>query len=448
MATTTAAAAAAAAAAAHNGAAPQSHAPGGAAAAAAAANPDPLKGSDRYVKVADLSSGSFGFVQLARCLATNELVAVKFIERGDRVNRYVEAEILNHRMLRHPHVIEFKEVFLTPEHICIAMEYASGGSLFTYVQRAVRLKEAAARWFFQQLVIGLDYCHRRGVVNRDIKLENTLLQMVQGLPLPLLKICDFGYSKAHFMSAPKSKVGTLAYMAPEIIRATGNYDGKKADIWSCGVMLYVMLCGQYPFDANTHAAAAAAAARQQEQRQNGNGGNGNGGNGDAHGTRIRGMMDRIVSQPWVIPPGVEVSQECRDLLGRMLVREPDERATMEGIQKHPWFLANLPVEAVSMNDAYLRDEDYSGVQSVEDIRRLLQEAQTPGPSKYNFEAGKKAAGAGAGAAGAAGAAGGDKADGKEAGKGGDGEYEDMIDEAIDDEYAANEQSFDPRGRGR
>ena len=72
-------------------------------------------------------------------------------------------------MLRHPHVIEFKEVFVTSEYICIAMEYASGGSLFTYVQRAVRLKEAAARWFFQQLVIGLDYCHRRGVVNRDIK---------------------------------------------------------------------------------------------------------------------------------------------------------------------------------------------------------------------------------------------------------------------------------------
>ncbi len=86
---------------------------------------------------------------------------------------------MNHRMLRHPHVIEFKEVFLTSEYICIAMEYASGGSLFTYVQRAVRLKEAAARWFFQQLIIGLDYCHRRGVVNRDIKLENTLLQVRQ-----------------------------------------------------------------------------------------------------------------------------------------------------------------------------------------------------------------------------------------------------------------------------
>lgn len=109
-------------------------------------------------------------------------------------------------MLRHPHVIQFKEVFLTAEYICIAMEYATGGSLFQYVQQQARLKEAVARWFFQQLVIGVDYCHKRGVANRDIKLENTLLQKVDGLPLPLLKICDFGYSKADMRSAAKSKV--------------------------------------------------------------------------------------------------------------------------------------------------------------------------------------------------------------------------------------------------
>jgi serine/threonine-protein kinase SRK2 len=115
---------------------------------------DPLKDSTRYKKVQDLSSGSFGFVQLCKNLKTQELVAIKFIERGERVNKYVETEVLNHRMLRHPHVIEFKEVFLTTDHIAIVMEYASGGNLFSYVQRAVRLKEPAARWFLQQLIIG------------------------------------------------------------------------------------------------------------------------------------------------------------------------------------------------------------------------------------------------------------------------------------------------------
>jgi len=353
-----------------------------------AGNPDPLAETTRYTKIADLSSGSFGFVQLARNTETGELVAIKFIERGDRVNRYVEAEILNHRMLRHPHVIEYKEVFVTSEYICIAMEFASGGSLFTYVQRAVRLKEAAARWFFQQLIIGLDYCHRRGVVNRDIKLENTLLQMVQGLPLPLLKICDFGYSKAHFMSAPKSKVGTLAYMAPEIIKATGNYDGKKADIWSCGVMLYVMLFGQYPFETQ-----AAGGPKLEADR------------------RIRTMMDRITNMQWSIPAGVDISEECRDLLCRMLVRDPDKRITMAEIHQHPWFTANLPVEAMHMNECYLQDEDYSNVQSEEDIKRLLSEAQTPGPNKYRFN---------------------DEDN---------GEDDHLIDAVIDDEFNANEQSF-------
>ena len=90
---------------------------------------------------------------------------------------------------------------MTNEYICIAMEYATGGSLFHYVQKQTRLKEAVARWFFQQLIIGVDYCHKRGIANRDIKLENMLLQKVNGLPLPLLKICDFGYSTADFQAA-------------------------------------------------------------------------------------------------------------------------------------------------------------------------------------------------------------------------------------------------------
>jgi serine/threonine-protein kinase SRK2 len=162
----------------------------------------------QYVKVKSLSAGAFGFVQHARIKATGRDVAIKFMQRGSEgMKKYVEYELLNHRTLRHPHVIQFKEVFLTPEYICIVMEYASGGSLFNHVQKAGALREPTARWFFQQLMVGLDYCHRKGVVNRDIKLENTLLKNVPNLPLPLVKICDFGYSKDHLTSDPKSKVG-------------------------------------------------------------------------------------------------------------------------------------------------------------------------------------------------------------------------------------------------
>ena len=110
----------------------------------------------------------------------------------------------------------------------------------------------------------MDYCHKRGIANRDIKLENTLLHNEEGLSRPLLKICDFGYSKSEHKSVAKSKVGTLTYMAPEVIvNHEDAYDGKAADVWSCGVILYVMLYGRYPFEAPLQQAprpSAAAAA--------------------------------------------------------------------------------------------------------------------------------------------------------------------------------------------
>ena len=89
------------------------------------------------------------------------------------------------------------------------MDYASGGCLFDYVKERKRLKEPVARWFFQQLVFAVDYCHRKGVANRDIKLDNLLLQPIQGLARPLLKVCDFGYSKQDERAAALSRVGTL-----------------------------------------------------------------------------------------------------------------------------------------------------------------------------------------------------------------------------------------------
>ncbi|KAG2499808.1 hypothetical protein HYH03_002104 [Edaphochlamys debaryana] len=318
--------------------------------AASSAEPDPLKETGKYERVQSLGKGAFGFVQLGRNVQSGELAAIKFLKRGD-VNKYVESEIVNHSVLRHPHVIQFKEVFLTSEYICIAMEYATGGSLFHYVQKQTRLKEAVARWFFQQLIIGVDYCHKRGVANRDIKLENTLLQKVNGLPLPLLKICDFGYSKADFKSAAKSKVGTLTYMAPEVlVNRDGKYDGKVADIWSCGVMLYVMFYGRYPFE--TPAGSAMPKA-----------------------TEILAMLDNMVRQRYELSPHVEISEPGKDLLRRMLLPDPKARITLEDVMTHTWFTTNLPPEAASMNESYLKAGFPAGHQSPDDIKRIIEEAK-------------------------------------------------------------------------
>jgi serine/threonine-protein kinase SRK2 len=110
------------------------------------------------------------------------------------------------------------------------------------VQHHKSLPELQARWLFQQLILALEYCHSSGVSNRDIKLENILLDKSnRGRPdWPILKICDWGYARAGHTSEASSKVGTLSYMAPEVL--TGDsYSTKRADIWSCGVVLYAML---------------------------------------------------------------------------------------------------------------------------------------------------------------------------------------------------------------
>ncbi|GBF97986.1 sulfur stress regulator [Raphidocelis subcapitata] len=326
---------------------------------------EPLGGQKKYAALQMIGRGSFGYVVLARDNTTGEAVAVKVIRRGD-VTKYVEGEITNHSQLRHPHVIQFREVFLTPEDVCIVMEYATGGTLFAYLQRAGRLHEPVARWFFQQLVVGVDYVHRRGVVNRDIKLENTLLQVVPQLPLPLVKICDFGYSKADFGSAAKSKVGTLTYMAPEVLvnrDADATYDGKMADVWSCGVMLFVMVAGCFPFGSFNDRDGSVAPP-----------------------TEVLRVLERMLRVDYALPPGVALSPECADLLRRMLVPDPSRRIRIGEILQHPWFLCNLPPHATAMNERYLAAPPPPGAQCLGMIRALISEAARSGAGERDAEA--------------------------------------------------------------
>jgi serine/threonine-protein kinase SRK2 len=296
---------------------------------------DPLLSSVSYHTVGVIARGSSGLVLLATHVLTSTQVAVKVLPAGRALDKYLQTEVLNHRLLRHPHIIEFKEVFLCGSNICIAMEYASGGNLRSLINQVGQLQEPAARWFFQQMIVAVDYCHRRGVVNRDLKLENTLLQWIPGLPLPLLKLCDFGYSKANNQSAPKTTVGTLAYMAPEVVTSSQQhaYNGALVDVWSCGVALYVMLFGHYPFnspDDNLHEAGS-----------------------------IRRMVERITRLQWAVPSDAGISGECRDLLLRMLT-PAQFRISMQEIQQHSWFARDLIPGATTMNEELLSEDHVHG----------------------------------------------------------------------------------------
>lgn len=300
---------------------------------------------ERYDLVKDIGSGNFGVARLARDKKTRELVAVKYIERGQKIDENVRREIINHRSLRHPNIVRFKEVLLTPTHLAILMEYAAGGELFERICQAGRFSEDEARFFFQQLISGVSYCHAMQICHRDLKLENTLLD---GSPAPRLKICDFGYSKSSLLhSQPKSTVGTPAYIAPEVL-SKKEYDGKIADVWSCGVTLYVMLVGAYPFE-------------DPEDPKN-----------------FRKTIGRILSAQYSIPNYVYVSAECRHLLSRIFVANPAKRIMIPEIRNHPWFLKNLPRDLMEGAEAgYQHDDPEHPPQSVEEITRILAEARIP-----------------------------------------------------------------------
>lgn len=292
---------------------------------------------DKYEFVKDIGVGSFGLAKLMRDMETKELVAVKFIERGSKVNENVVREIINHRVIRHPNVVRFKELLLTPAHLLIVMEYAAGGQLYDRVINAGRFTEDEARYFFQQLISG-------EISHGDLKLANTLLD---GSSVPRLKICDFGYSVSYLLnSPPKSITGTLRYIAPEVLSGT-EYDGKLADVWSCGVTLYVMLVGVYPF-------------ADDKETEN-----------------IEKTMQHILGAQYEIPAYINISNDCRHLLSRILIVTPAKRINIQEIKNHPWFLRNLQPELYDAAQAidYSETNTRFSLQSIEDIMQIVEEAK-------------------------------------------------------------------------
>ncbi|KAK7252847.1 hypothetical protein RIF29_37087 [Crotalaria pallida] len=309
--------------------------------------------SDRYDFVRDIGSGNFGVARLMRDKHSQELVAVKYIQRGDKIDENVKREIINHSSLRHPNIVRFKEVILTPTHLAIVMEYASGGELFERISNAGRFTEDEARFFFQQLISGVSYCHAMQVCHRDLKLENTLLDGSSELRL---KICDFGYSKSSVLhSQPKSTVGTPAYIAPEVL-LTQEYDGKIADVWSCGVTLYVMLVGTYPFE------------DPSEPKD------------------YRKTIQRVLSVQYSIPDFVQISPECHHLISRIFVFDPAERITIPEILKNEWFMKNRPAEMlyekITSNQF---EEPEQPMQSMDTIMQIISEATIPAAGTYSLD---------------------------------------------------------------
>lgn len=259
----------------------------------------------QYILGKNLGIGAFGKVKLATHAITGHKVAVKILNKGKikqlGMEEKVQREINILHLCTHPHIIRLYEVIDTPTDIFLVNEYVSGGELFDYIVSKGRLSADEARNFFHQIISGVEYCHFQKIVHRDLKPENLLLDSNLNI-----KIADFGLSNlmrdGDFL---RTSCGSPNYAAPEVI--SGHlYAGPEVDVWSCGVILYALLCGSLPFDDES----------------------------------IPNLFKKIKSGMYSLPS--HLSQLARNLIPRMLEVDPMKRITIPEIRLHPWFQHKLP----------------------------------------------------------------------------------------------------------
>ncbi|WZZ01173.1 hypothetical protein YC2023_073501 [Brassica napus] len=277
-----------------------------------------------------LGKGTFAKVYNAKHITTGESVAIKIINKDHVMKRngmmdQIKREISIMKLVRHPNIVELKEVMATKTKIFFVMEFVRGGELFAKVVKG-KLKEDAARRYFQQLISAVDFCHSRGVSHRDLKPENLLVDENGDL-----KVSDFGLSALPEQLLQDgllhTQCGTPAYVAPEVLRKKG-YDGAKADIWSCGVVLYVLLAGYLPF--------------QDENLMN--------------------MYRKIFKAEFDFPPWF--SPEARRLISKLLVVDPEKRISIPAITRTPWFRKSFKAPMITVLNDGEEEEDGAAAPAV------------------------------------------------------------------------------------
>ena len=271
-------------------------------------------GEYEIVSSAPIGRGTGGTVYRGIRRATNTPVAIKCIDRLDvdcdpQKVRQLEREMNIAIKLRHQNIVNLIDVKFEEEVVLMVSELVDGGPLYDRVA-AGPIPEEEARYYFHQMCAGVQYCHGQSVIHRDLKLENILVARTGAL-----KIADFGVSKDTSVSSlPKTSVGTISYMAPEVTMVsksgTGVVDyGQQADIWSLGVILYVLVCGKYPFGFDG------------PKRQG--------------GLPTSRVYERIRSGTVEYPP--ELSPEIQEMIAGMLIVDPAQRWGFAQIQQCAWF---------------------------------------------------------------------------------------------------------------
>ena len=290
-----------------------------------------------YIIGSTLGEGEFGKVKLGWSKTANMMsnnnnnnnnnnfeiprqVAIKLIKR-DTIKKNSNKEVKIYReinalkQLNHPNIVKLDEVLQNSKYIGIVLEYASGGEFYKYIQRKKRLKEQPACRLFAQLISGVSYIHSKGLVHRDLKLENLLLDKNENLI-----ITDFGFVNEFFSSNElmNTSCGSPCYAAPELVISTKPYEARKADIWSCGVILFAMLAGYLPWDDDIE---------------------------NADGNDIARLYRYITQTALKFPE--YINPLPRDLLRHILIADPTKRANSHNIKNHKWLEPHVPFLSIS-----------------------------------------------------------------------------------------------------
>ncbi|ORZ15126.1 kinase-like domain-containing protein, partial [Absidia repens] len=266
-----------------------------------------------YRLVKTLGIGEFGKIKLGIHTETEQKVAIKVIKKknhDDAKLAKVEREIQVLKSLRHPHIVKLIDVFETDTRIGIILEYASGGELFEYVLSHSSLEEDVARNLFAQLISSVYHMHMKDIVHRDLKLENLLFLDSQQTHII---VSDFGFanSDANNKDLLSTCCGSPTYAAPELVYPSGGYKGPAADVWSCGIILYCMVCGYLPFDDDPE---------------------------NPESANLHQLYRYIRSTNALSIPNF-VSDDAQDLIRKMLQHDPAKRCSVEAIINHPWLQA-------------------------------------------------------------------------------------------------------------
>ncbi|KAL1407107.1 serine/threonine-protein kinase gin4 [Vanrija albida] len=264
-----------------------------------------------------IGKGSSGRVKVVKHNLTGQYAAVKIVPKGlimssrlsmneagaraDKLLLGIEREIVIMKLIDHPNVLSLYDVWETNTDLYLIMEYVPGGELFDYLVRRGRLPQSEALHYFQQIIFAVDYCHRFNICHRDLKPENLLLDQDKNI-----KVADFGMAAWQADERMlETSCGSPHYASPEIV-AGKAYNGSASDIWSCGIILFALLTGRLPFDDDN----------------------------------IRTLLQKVKVGHFEMPD--DIVGPARDLLFRMLEKDPEQRISMAEIVSHPFFLSRPP----------------------------------------------------------------------------------------------------------